>query len=104
DAARRELALVEGERLASQQMQRDRVGAERVDDDQIVTVVGDLAQGQAGVAEDHARMVAARLHEMEETPVARQVFDRRVDLVKGPGLSRPGITREPAGAEPDDAD
>ena len=41
---------------------------------------------------------------MEETPVPRQIFDRRVDLVKNPGLARPGIAGEFAGAVPDDAD
>src|SRR5204863_5312449 len=32
------------------------------------------------------------------------MFDRRVDLVESPGLARPGIAGEFAGAEPDDAD
>src|SRR5205807_228959 len=96
--------LIQREGFAGQQMQRDAVGAEGVDDDQIVAMVGRVAQGQAGVAEHDPRVVAAGLQEMKETSVARQMFDRRVDLVKTPGLAGPGIAGELAGAEPDDAD
>src|SRR5690349_23194111 len=65
-AIRCELAMIEGEGFPGQQMQRDRVGTERVDNDQVVGTVRHRAEGQARIAEHNARIVAAVFEKMEE--------------------------------------
>src|SRR5829696_6279180 len=89
DAPGRELREVERERLARHEVRRHGVRAEGVEDDEVVSAVGRLAQAQARVAEDEVRPRArARGEVREESGVARDVNDRRVDLVERPALAR----------------
>src|SRR5215813_1084496 len=102
DAVVGELALVERERLASQEVQRDAVRAERIDNDRIVMIVLHFLYREPGVTEDHACVVAAAVEKIEIA--SRNPFDFGIDLVKGPDLSRLRIAGEFAGAEPDHSD
>src|SRR5215472_4926865 len=102
-AARCELAVIKGERLTRHQVDRDAIRTEGVEHDQIIAMVEHLAKRQTAIAQYHTRMVAAGLHEMEKAGVARQSLDLRIDFVEGPGLARPRVAAEAAGAKAQDA-
>src|ERR1051326_9380543 len=78
-------------------MQRDGIRTERIDDDEIVAAIG-------GVTEDHRRVIAAILQQLEKPPIARQLFHRRIDLVECPRLARQRIASKISDPKPNDAD
>src|SRR5690348_14744144 len=85
-------------------MQRDGIRTERIDDDEIVAAIGYVTEGQAGVAEDHRRVIAAILQQLEKPPIARQLFHRRIDLVECPRLARQRIASKISDPKPNHAD
>src|SRR5215204_5299895 len=105
DAPGRELRDVERERLARHEVRGHGVGAEGVEDDEVVSAVGRLAQTQARVAEDDVRPRARARREVgEELWVTRDVNDHRVDLVERPRLAGARVRGRRPRAEPDDGD
>src|SRR5215472_3366354 len=102
NAVSSELPLVERERLTGQEVQRDAVRAERIDDDRIVMMVWHFLYREPGVTEDHACVVAAAVEKIEIA--SRNPFDFGIDLMKRPDLSRMRIEGELASAEADHPD
>ena len=77
---------VEAQRLARQQMDRDRVRAVGIEDHQVVA----LARGgerETRVAEDHAHLGRALVQVAKQLGIGGDVLHRGVDLVVGPALA-----------------
>ena len=108
DAARPQQVEVEAKRLAGEQVDRDRVGAERVHQDHVVALLRPVAphrlHADARVAqlEPHGHPAVARVGRVGEVGrVEGDVAHHPVDLVEGDAIARPRVRREGAGAEPD---
>src|SRR5205085_8715784 len=103
DAARRELREIERERLARQEVRGHRVGTEGVEQYESVRVGGRVAQTQTRVAEDDRDgRCGARGEVREQSRLARDADDRRVNLVERPRLARARVGRARARAAADD--
>ena len=101
DTGLRELTPIDGQRLECQEMGWDGVGAEGVDEDEVVMVIRRLSQGEAAVAQDDFDAGRCVLQVGEVPGVASQACDVGVDLVEHPLFARAGICRHGARAETD---
>jgi hypothetical protein len=101
DAAGRELSLIQRKRFSGQKVNRYAIGAESVDDDRVVELVGHSLQGEPGVAEHETWRLAAFGQEMKIAFVSGESRDRRIDLMKRPNLPWPSVTTKFAATEPD---
>ena len=99
-----ELADVELDRLAREQVHRDGVGAERVDDHEVRGAVRNLGDRPAPVAEDDLHVRPRVPQVREEARVAGDACDRRVELVEGQPLARSPVRGQRADSEADRVD
>ena len=90
------------QRFKGQQMGRDGIGAERIDDQQAKRSVW-LLQGQAAVPYNVHDRAFGIGRESEQGTILGKADHHRVDLVEGEGLARVEICGEGAGAETDHA-
>src|SRR5262249_37569656 len=97
------LTLVERERLAGQKVHRNAVGAESVNDDCVIIIVGYILQRQSGITEDYPRAISTALEEMKVARVACDILDLGIDFVEIPDLSL-RVASKLSRAKPDDAD
>ena len=98
------LTPVERERLAGQEVHRNAVGTESVDDNCVIVMVGDDLQRQPGVAKDYPRAIFTALEKVEVARVASDLFNLGIDFVEVPDLSRLRVASKLSGAKPDNAD
>ncbi|MSP88649.1 MAG: GTP cyclohydrolase I [Alphaproteobacteria bacterium] len=101
---RRELVEIQRQRLAGEKMDRDRVGAERIQDDQIEMPRGLGFQSQSRIADRHPRAERAVIEIGEPGARASHALDRRIDLEKGPILAPMTVTRRCRDPKPDQGD
>src|SRR4029077_11396161 len=94
---------IHAERFAGEQMNRNGIGGKGIEHDEVVTLRSS-GQGQAGVTEHDRLSPRAGRQETEVLRVARDANDFGIDLEEGPMLALKPVTRQAAGAEPDDRD
>ncbi len=91
---------VGADRLGGEQMGRHAVGGEGVDQQEIESVVRDLLQGLARVAERHRHLaLGAALHEAELGRIEGDPHDQGIDLEELQGVGRPGEGGDRAGPQ-----
>ncbi len=102
-AARRQPRQIAAQRLAREQVHRDRVGGERIEHDQ-VELLRRRGKRQPRIAEHDRRRGAQLGQEAEHARIAREPHHFRIDLEEGPALAVVPMAGEAAGPEPDDRD
>ena len=103
DAAGFEPRQIAGERLAREQMHRDRIGGEGVEHDQVVALRR-RRQREPPVAGHDFRVRRAGREEAEALRIARDADHFRIDLEERPVLAVAPVAGEAPGAEPDGRD
>ena len=102
DAAGREVAAIERQRLGGEQMKRDGVAGERIDDEHIKVLRGLMLERGAGVARDHVHLGAGFADVGED--VASDGLDGGVDFVVADVVAGLAVGGDRSGAKADDAD
>src|SRR5258706_15784203 len=97
-----ELVEIEAQGFAGQEVARDGVRAERVENDQAVVSIRSGGEGAPGISKNHPDRGRAGLEKREVSRVAGDPQDGGVDLIERELLPRPPVTRQGAGPEPDD--
>src|SRR4051812_29701958 len=96
------MAAVEGEGLRGEEMERDGVAGEGVDDEHVEFLRAFTGQGGAGVAGNDVDVRAGFADVGED--VAGDGFDSGVDLVEADAVAGTAVSGDGPGAEADDAD
>ena len=91
---RAQLLKVNSHRLASKQMDRDGIGGEGVDNDEVVCTVWRFREREPPIAERDRHVGTARLQEVEQSGILGNPNDGRVDLVKMHCVVRLGVASE----------
>ncbi len=99
DSGGAELAAVEGEGLAGEEVRRHRVPREGVDDEQVEAAVGLAVEGPPRIVDHDACRAPAVGEKREPAGVGRDRGDGRVDLVEGELIPRPRIAGDRADPE-----
>jgi hypothetical protein len=87
------LGAIELQSLSGQQVGRDRIRAERVQDDEPIRVIRRVAEPQPRIAQDHGdRGRSTAGEKCEETSVPRDFRNDWIDLKEGHALAGLGIT------------
>ena len=81
-----------------------RIGAEGVEHDDVERRGRGRFDLLAAIADRNASVPLAVLQEREQRRVARDALDQGIDLEERPAAARLRVTRQRAGAEPDDGD
>ncbi len=102
NAARRQMTEVKFDRLPREQMDRDGVPGERINDEEMVPLRRLALERKTPVTENDFDRAATVPQERELVP--RELFHERVDLIEAEHISRPRIGRERARTKTDNAD
>jgi hypothetical protein len=98
------LPKIQRHRLPRQQVHRDTVGTECIDNQSIIGCIRCIRYHQAGVTQHDRCTVSAGGEEAEIARIARNLLDHRVNLVERPLLARLCVTTECSRPKPDHRD
>ena len=98
------LGEIEFYRFSREKVQRDRVGAEGIKNNQAIVPVWRLFQREPRVAKNHIKFGGAILQKIEIPRIAGDAFNGSVNFIEGESLARLAVACHRPGTETNDSD